>query len=278
MKLLRSSHLSLMSAISLGVIAFIVLFARMIAPYDPEKVVAQADTAPSAAHPFGTDSTGMDVFSRTLVAAQIDVTLAIVVTISATVLGLLVGLIVGMNESRGGYEGAASRGASRTLDLTDAIPPLVIGVVVVGLMGASTVSLSIALAVILMPNQARLTRAEVLKVRGDAYVEAALMAGLRPWQVTLRHVLPNSARPAIENCSNIFGYSIIVLASLGFLGIGLNPPTPEWGNMISRGVSDVMLGSWWSALFPAVFLMLTVIAAASMTDALTRLSRGPAYA
>jgi peptide/nickel transport system permease protein len=269
-------RLPLASVIPALVMLLIVAFARLIAPHDPEKVIGPADLAPSGSHFFGTDSTGMDVFSRTIAAAQIDITLAVLVTVISTVLGLLVGLVIGMNESRGSYSGLASRGASRTLDLTDAIPPLVIGVVVVGLMGASMVSLSIALALILMPNQARLTRAEVLKVRGDAYVEAGLMAGLRPWQVTVRHILPNSARPAIENCSNIFGYSIIVLASLGFLGIGLNPPTPEWGNMISSGVSDVMLGSWWPTFFPALFLMLAVIAAASITGALTRLSRGPA--
>lgn len=269
-------RLPLRSVVPVLVMLVIVVFAQIIAPYDPEKVVGPADLAPDGSHYFGTDSTGMDVFSRTIAAAQIDITLALLVTVFATVLGLFVGLAIGMNESRGSYGGFASRGVSRTLDLTDAIPPLVVGVVVVGLMGASMVSLSIALAFILMPNQARLTRAEVLKVRGDAYVEAGLMAGLRPWQVTLRHVLPNSARPAIENCSNIFGYSIIVLASLGFLGIGLNPPTPEWGSMISVGVSGVMLGSWWPTFFPALFLMAAVIAAASMTGALTRLSRGPA--
>lgn len=259
-----------------AVMLVIVVFARLIAPYNPEKVVGSADLHPSGSHLFGTDSTGMDVFSRTLAAAQVDVVLAVLVTVFATVLGLIIGLVVGMNESRGGFVGWLSRGVTRFLDLTDAIPPLVVGVVIVGLMGASITSLSIALAFILMPNQARLTRAEVLKVRSDAYVEAGLMAGLRQWQVTVRHVLPNSARPAIENCSNIFGYSIIVLASLGFLGIGLNPPTPEWGNMISSGVSDVMLGTWWPTFFPALALMLAVIAAAAMTGALTRLSRGPA--
>jgi peptide/nickel transport system permease protein len=276
MTTVRLPRLPFRSTVPAAMLLVLTVFARLVVPYDPEKVVGSANAAPSGSHWFGTDSTGMDIFSRTIAATQVDVTLAVMVTVFATLLGLFVGLILGTNESRGGTSGLAGRGFTRFLDLTDAIPPLVVGVVTVGLMGASVASLSVALAFIMMPNQARLTRAEVLKVRGDAYVEAGLMAGLRPSQVTVRHVLPNSVRPAIENCSNIFGYSIIVLASLGFLGIGLNPPTPEWGNMISSGVSNVMLGTWWPTFFPALILMLAVIAAASMTGALTRLSRGPA--
>ncbi|WP_344026852.1 ABC transporter permease [Pseudonocardia kongjuensis] len=256
----------------LGVIAT----ARLVVPYDPERVVAPANLPPGAGHLFGTDSTGMDVFSRTVAAAQVNLTMALLVTVFATAGGLVVGIAVGTNEARAGAFGLLGRGVTRGIDLADSVPPLVVGVVIVGLFGATMTSLSAALALILLPNQARLTRAEVLRVRGEAFVDAALMAGLRPWRVTVRHVLPNSARPAIENSSNVFGVSIVVLASLGFLGIGLNPPTPEWGYMISTGVSDVMLGGWWTTLFPALALCLAVITAASLSGALTRLSRGPA--
>lgn len=264
------------SLFSAAALLFLVAFGGMLAPHDPEKVITGALQPPSSEYWFGTDATGMDVFSRTIAGAQIDIALALAVTLVSTVGGVLLGLLIGNSESRKGLVGAGGRGITRFLDLTDAVPPLVIGVVIVGLMGATLLSLSIALAFIMMPVQARLTRAEVLKVRSDAYVEAGLMAGLRPVQVTLRHVLPNSVRPAIENCSTVFGYSVIVLASLGFLGVGLNPPTPEWGNMISSGVSGVMLGSWWPTFFPALALMLAVVAAASVAGLLTRLSRGPA--
>lgn len=270
----RRKRLPIPALVSAGLMLLVAGFARLIIPFDPERVVGPANLPPGGEYFFGTDSTGMDVFSRTIAASQINVAMALTVTLVATVVGLLVGIVIGTNESQPGIVGLVGRGITRFMDLTDAIPPLVIGVVIVGLMGASMTSLSIALALIMMPSQARLTRAEVLKVRGDAYVEAALMGGLRSWRVTMKHVLPNSARPAIENASAIFGYSIIVLASLGFLGIGLNPPTPEWGYMISTGVSDVMLGGWWTTLFPALALMLAVIAAALMTGALTRLSRG----
>lgn len=273
---IRLPRLPLRSVIPAAILLIFTVFGRFIAPYPPTKVIAAANLPPSRTYLFGTDPTGMDVFSRTIAATQNDVVMAFLVTVFATALGVLVGLTIGMYESHGGPIGLACRAVMRFIDLSDAIPPLVVGVVIVGIVGASVTSLSVALAFIMMPTQARLTRAEVLKVRSDAYVEAAQMAGLLQWEVTLRHVLPNSARPSIENCSAIFGYSIIVLASLGFLGIGLNPPAPEWGSMISSGLSDVMLGTWWPMLFPAIALMLAVIAASSLTRVLTRLSRGPA--
>ncbi|MCF7549610.1 ABC transporter permease [Pseudonocardia sp. WMMC193] len=264
-------------ALPFALLALLTVVARLVVPFDPETVVAPANLEPGGAHLFGTDATGMDVFSRTVAATQVNLVMAVLVTIMATAIGLALGLVLGMNEAAGGVRGLLGRGMNRFTDLTDAVPPLIVGVVVVGLFGPSIVSLSVALALILMPNQVRLTRAEVLKVRGDAYVDAARMAGLTPWQVMVRHVLPNSARPAIENSSNIFGVSIIVSASLGFLGVGLNPPTPEWGVMISTGMSDVMLGGWWTTLFPALALCVAVASAALLTGVITRLTRSPGH-
>lgn len=264
-------------ALPFALLVLLTVVARWVVPFDPETVVAPANLEPGGAHLFGTDSTGMDVFSRTIAATQVNLVMAVLVTLMATAVGLVLGLVLGMNEAAGGARGLLGRGMNRFTDLTDAVPPLIVGVVVVGLFGPSLVSLSVALALILMPNQVRLTRAEVLKVRGDAYVDAARMAGLFPWQVMVRHVLPNSARPAIENGSNIFGVSIIVSASLGFLGVGLNPPTPEWGVMISNGISDVMLGGWWTTLFPALALCVAVSSAALLTGVITRLTRSPGH-
>jgi peptide/nickel transport system permease protein len=269
---------SLASALPFAVLLLIAIVGPFVVPYDPERVVGASTLAPSAAHIFGTDSTGMDVFSRVVAATRINLFMALLVTVFATTVGLIVGLVIGMNESNGGIAGLLGRGTNRLIDLTDAIPALIVGIVVVGLFGPSVLSLSIALAFIMMPNQVRLTRAEVLKVRTDAYLDAARMAGQTPLQVMFRHVLPNSCRPALENSSLVFGVSIIVSASLGFLGVGLAPPTPEWGAMISSGVSDVMLGTWWTTVFPAVALCVAVGCAAAATGALTRLTRGGALA
>jgi peptide/nickel transport system permease protein len=269
---------SLLSAIPFGILVIIAIIGPLVVPYDPERVVGASTLAPSMEHLFGTDSTGMDVFSRVVAATRINLFMALLVTLFATAVGLVLGLLIGMNEANAGIFGFLGRGTNRVIDLTDAIPALIVGIVVVGLFGPTVLSLSLALAFIMMPNQVRLTRAEVLKVRTDAYLDAARMAGQTPLSVMFRHVLPNSCRPALENSSLVFGVSIIVSASLGFLGVGLVPPTPEWGSMISTGVSDVMLGTWWTTVFPAIALCLAVACAAGATGALTRLTRGGALA
>ncbi|MDO8383957.1 MAG: ABC transporter permease [Microbacterium sp.] len=256
------------------VLVVIAIAGPLLVPFDPERVVGPATMAPSGEHWFGTDATGMDVFSRVIAATRINFFMALIVTVVATILGLVIGLLVGMSEARTGASGVVGRGINRIVDLSDAIPALIVGIVVVGLFGPSILSLTVALSFIMVPNQVRLTRAEVLRVRGDAYVDAARMAGQRPLRIMFRHVLPNACRPAIENSSLVFGISIIVSASLGFLGVGLVPPTPEWGAMIASGVSDVMLGTWWTTLFPALALCVAVASAAAVSGVLTALTRG----
>jgi peptide/nickel transport system permease protein len=176
----------------------------------------------------------------------------------STVAGIAVGLVIGMNESRGGVIGFAARGLSRGLDLVQAVPAVVIALALVAFFGTTIFSMTIALAVILGPNQARLVRTEVLQVRTEAYLDAARMAGERELTLTVRHVLPNASWPALENTTLVFGAAILLTATLGFLGVGLKPPTPEWGSMISTGASDAAVGRWWSALFPAVAIVIAV--------------------
>jgi peptide/nickel transport system permease protein len=151
------------------------------------------------------------------------------------------------------------------LDLTQAIPAVVIGLVMVSFYGASETTLILAITIIVTPIQSRLVRTEVLKVRSEAYLDASRMAGLREFHLTMRNVLPNSSWPVMENSSVIFGVAIILTAALGFLGVGLPPPKPEWGSMISRGASDAEVGRWWSFAFPAIALVFTVASAAMGT-------------
>ncbi|GAA4545929.1 ABC transporter permease [Pseudonocardia xishanensis] len=268
----RTRRLGVGSWIATGILALVLLAALvgpLLTPYDPTDVVGLPSRAPSAEHWGGTDSTGMDVFSRTLAGTRIDVVIAAMATLLATVLGIAVGLGVGMNESRRGPVGVLARGVSRLLDLLQAIPVVIIGLVVVSFFGTSTPTMIVALAVILMPIQARLTRSEVLRVRGDAYLDAARQAGRHELRLIVRHVLPNSVRPALLNVSVILGISIVLTASLGFLGVGLPPPTPEWGSMIAHGAGDAAVGKWWSAAFPAAALCVTVAASSVLTHRLT---------
>lgn len=264
---------SLGLVLPLAVVVLIGVFGHLLVPHDPVRAAGDARLPPGGSFLFGTDSVGFDVFSRTVAAFGVDLLIALMVTIAATGLGLLLGMFIGMNEGGSGPRGWAARAVIRGVDLADAVPPIIFGVVIVGLFTATPLSLSLALSFVLMQNQIRLTRVEVLKVRREAYLDAARMAGLSEARIVFKHVLPNSCRPALVNTSLVFGNSIIVLASLGFLGVGLKPPTPEWGSMISTGLSDLMLDRWWSALFPALALMLTVIIVANASKVLTRMSR-----
>ncbi|WP_344818257.1 ABC transporter permease [Microbacterium soli] len=180
----------------------------------------------------------------------------------ATLAGVLIGLVAGMCEPRPGIIGITGRGLSRMLDLADAVPMVIVAMVVVAFVGASPATLIIALSIILAPNPARMTRVEVLRVRHEAYLDAARIGGMSEFRLSIRHVLPNAALPAVENMSVVFGTSIVITAALGFLGVGLAPPTPEWGSMIARGTSDMISGRWWPALFPAVFLAMAVASVA----------------
>ncbi|UIX29192.1 ABC transporter permease [Streptomyces sp. GQFP] len=231
-----------------------------ITPWSPTEAVASPHIKPNGSHWFGTDSSGLDIFSRVLAAARNDIQIALTTAVIATVVGISLGLLIGMNESKGRLLGPSARFMARALDLMQAIPTVVIGLVLVAFFGASVRTLIISLAVILFPIQARLVRTEVLRVRSEAYLDAARMAGESEFRLTVRHVLPNSSWPALENSTVLFSVAILITSALGFLGVGLQPPTPEWGSMIAGGASDAAVGRWWSGLFPALAMTLCVVA------------------
>jgi peptide/nickel transport system permease protein len=231
----------------LAPIAVLILIAAVgpsLLPYDPEKVVGSGSLPPGGEHIFGTDSAGLDVFSRTIAATGTNLMIALLVTVVATLVGIVLGLAIGMNESSGGVRGTLSRGTARIVDLAEAVPGVVIGLAAVAFYGANIVTLTLAMAFILCPIQIRLVRTEVLRVRSDAYLDAARMAGMSETELTVRHVFPNSSWAALENSSVVFAVTIILTAALGFIGVGLPPPTPEWGAMLSRGASDALVGRW----------------------------------
>jgi peptide/nickel transport system permease protein len=257
----------------LAALVVIAVIEPWIVPYNPRRVVAAPGLSPSGSHWFGTDASGLDVFSRVIAATRIDLLIGLFVTVIATSVGVSLGLMIGMNESRRGPMGFGARALARGIDLVQAIPAVVIGLVVVALYGASSVTLIVAIAVIIAPLQARLVRTEVLRVRSEGYIEAGRMAGLGEFRLTVRHVLPNSSWPAVENTAFVFGVAIILTAALGFLGVGLPPPTPEWGVMLAAGAPDAVIGRWWSALFPTLALALAVSSVALAYSATFRRRR-----
>lgn len=259
--------------VPVALVLLIALIGPWVVPFEPTKVVGAPSLSPDSEFLLGTDSTGLDVFSRTIAGARIDVTIALFVTIAATLGGILIGLTIGMNESGRGFGGFLARGAARFLDLLEAVPTVIVALVVVSFFGTSSPTMIFTLSVILAPIQARLVRTEVLRVRGDAYLDAARQAGLSETQLVFRHVLPNSSVPALQNASVVFGLTIILTAALGFLGVGLPPPTPEWGSMITRGAGDAAIGKLWAAGAPALALCLTVASVAVVGRHLTKDAR-----
>jgi peptide/nickel transport system permease protein len=236
------------------------LFGPWLAPFDPMRIAGPASLPPDGRYWMGTDPFGLDVFSQVLAATRLNLAIALSVVALSTVASVALGLMIGMNEARGGLLGLAAQAAGRFIDLLQAIPAIVIGLVLASFFGATAPALIVAISIILTPLQARLVRVEVLRVRGEAFLDAARMAGTGEFVLTFRHVMPNAARPAIANISVIFGVSIILTAALGFLGAGLPVPTPEWGSMIARGAPDAAVGRWWSATFPALALIFSVLA------------------
>jgi peptide/nickel transport system permease protein len=248
--------------------ALLAVVGPKLIPFSATDVIGTPSVSPNGTYFMGTDATGLDVFSRVIAAARNDLTIGAMTVVLATVSGILVGLLVGMNESKHGPLGALARGLSRSLDLLQAIPAIVIGLVLVAFLGTNIWALTFAMSVILAPNQARMVRTEVLRVRTEPYLDAARISGEREFALAIRHVLPNASWPALENTTVVFSAAILLTATLGFLGVGLHPPTPEWGSMISTGASDAAVGRWWPALFPAAAIIGCVFAVSSAGQAL----------
>lgn len=257
--------IDLVAVIPVVILVILAIVGPYVVPFSPTTVVGNSYLPPGSTHYFGTDSAGLDVFSRTIAATRLNVFIGIAVAILATVVGVILGTLLGINEPAGGVRGTIARGASRLVDLIQAVPGILIGVVAVAFYGANVTTLILAIAVIVCPLQIRLVRTEVLRVRQEGYVEAAKVAGATPFEAGLRHILPNSVGPALQNMSVLFGIAIIVTAGLGFIGVGLAPPTAEWGSMLAGGATDALQGNWWSAAFPAAFLAFAVTTVAVAT-------------
>jgi peptide/nickel transport system permease protein len=220
--------------------------------------------SPSWDYLFGTDKFGRDVFARSVHAARLDLTLAIVIAITSTIVGSVIGLVSGY------WGGKVDEVIMRITDIVLAFPGFVLALLFVTVLGGSTVSVSIGVAVAYMPYFVRLTRAEVLAQRELEYVDAAVLAGNPRWRVALRHVLPNSLRPSLVQSTLVAGWAITTVGGLAFLGVGIQPPTPEWGVMVADGANDILVGIWWTALFPGALIVLAAAAFQFIGDDLGR--------
>lgn len=242
-------------------VAFGFLFAMVIAalggpwlaPHDPlMSNTSQALQPPSWQYWFGTDHLGRDIFSRVLVATRLDISLAV----SAVSLSLLIGTFAGA--CAGFYGGWTDRVVSRIVDTIMAFPLFILAMGIVAALGNTVANIIYATAIINLPFYARLARAEVNVRRSAGFVEAARLCGNGDLRLLTVHLIPNILPPMMVQVSLNLGWAILNAAGLSFIGLGVRPPTPEWGIMVAEGATFIVSGEWWLALFPGTALMLAV--------------------
>jgi peptide/nickel transport system permease protein len=244
------------TAFAFGLFALFLLaaiFGPVVAPYDPLATnTALALKPPSAAHWFGTDQLGRDIFSRVLVATRLDITIAFASVILAFLLGAISGVAAGY------FGGWSDRIVGRLADTIMAFPLFVLAMGIVAALGNKVINIIIATAIINFPLYVRVARAEANIRRDAGFVEAARLSGNGEARVLLGHILPNIMPIMMVQMSLTMGYAILNAAGLSFIGLGIRPPAPEWGIMVAEGANFIQSGEWWIALFPGVTLMLAV--------------------
>ena len=237
------------------------ILAPIITKYDPVKAnAAEARMAPCSEHIFGTDETGLDIFTRCIYAIRIDVFIGVVGTLASLAIGIFLGLLVGY------YEGLFGEVAMRIADLFQAFPVFILAMALVTVLGNNVQNVIYVIAFLNAPAYLRYVRAEVLSLKGKPFIEAAHAAGMSPATIMLKELLPNSIRPALVQASVNVGSAILLTAGLSFIGAGVQVPTPEWGSMISIGAPLVISGQWWAAAFPGLCIAITVLGFALFGD------------
>ena len=247
----------------------VLVLGPIVAPYSPTATDPfHTLQAPSAAHLMGTDSIGMDIFSRVLWSPRTDLVIATLATGLSFLIGTSIGLFAGYFDGAGGVRGFLSQTILRTLDIVQAFPVFIFALALVAALGASTANVVAAVAFANAPVFLRLTRPEVLSVRERRFIEASRSIGNSETRAMIRHVLPNALTPALSNVSITIGWSILLTAGLSFVGAGVKVPTAEWGVMISSGSENMITGEWWPAFFPGVALSITVLSYSLLADGL----------
>jgi peptide/nickel transport system permease protein len=216
---------------------------------------------PSAAHWFGTDEVGNDILTRLLIGTRLSLEIAVIITGVATIVGVPLGILAGF---RGGWTREI---IMRVTDVFLSVPALVLAIAIVAALGIGIVNAIIALSLVWWPGYVRLVESKTLSLKGEAYVEAARLAGASTARILFSHILPNCLSPILVKASMDMGMAILAAASLGFIGLGAQPPTPEWGAMISIG-RNYLPTWWWYATFPGLAIYLTVLGFNLMGDGL----------
>lgn len=237
------------------------LFGRLLLPHDPFETIGLGRQPPSREFWFGTDMLGRDVFGRVLIGSQVSLQVGLISVTLGAIPGILIGVVAGY------FGGWIDTLLSRFIDALLAFPSILLALVIIASLGPSLRNVMIAVGVGTIPQYARLVRGSVLGIRTLPYVEAARVVGNPPIRIMLRHVLANAYAPVVVLSTLQVGNAILIGSGLSFLGLGAQPPTPEWGLMSAEG-RDVLRRAWWISTFPGIAILSVVIACNLVGDGL----------
>lgn len=257
LKYIRSNPLSLLGIVIVATFIFVGVASPYIAPYpgDAWGYSYNLETRllpPSPKHLFGTDEMGRDLFSRVLLGARFSLAIAVGVVGISLAIGVVVGLVAGY------VGGPISTVLMRLTDMFLAFPPLLLAIAFAATLGRGLLNVTIALALSWWPWYARLVYVQVNSIKNLPFVDAARVVGLSTTKIMFRHILPNSLTPVIIQAALDMGSAILEAAGLSFLGVGVSPPTPEWGLLVSQGWA-LINSAWWLSFFPGVAIIVTVV-------------------
>lgn len=236
-----------------SIIILVALAGNLATPHDPLEVdTANRFEPPQIQNVFGTDNLGRDVASRTLAGTRLALQSCLVILCSATLVGTIIGLISGY------YGGVVDEILMRTGDVFIAFPGLVLALAIAAALGPNLTNAMIAISAVWWPSYARLVRGQVLQIKQNAYIDATISLGSSDARVIFNHILPNILTPLLIQITSDIGPALVTTSSLSFIGMGAQPPTPEWGSMVSQG-RKYILDYWWISTFPGAAILLTVL-------------------
>ena len=261
---LKKNKLAMLGLIILCVMIGLAVFADFIADYDTVVIgqdMSQRLLTPSLEHLCGTDQFGRDVFARIIHGGRLSLSLSIISMSIAVAIGAFIGAVAGY------YGGRVDDVLMRLMDILLAIPPMLMSISIVAALGQSMVNLLIALAIAYIPVFARVIRSTILSIKGQEFVEAARACGTSNARIILRHIIPNAIGPIIVEATLTMGAAILVISSLSFMGLGIEPPAPEWGTMLYEG-REVIRSSPYLVIFPGIAIALSVTSLNLLGDGL----------
>ena len=259
---LRKNKMAMFGLAILVLLVLMALSADLIAPdgYD-NQVYENRFASPSGDHPFGTDNLGRDILDRIIHGARYSLSVGIIAVGIAIIVGGLLGAFAGF------YGGMVDNIIMRLMDILLAIPSILLAISIVSALGPGLFNVMIAVGISSVPGYARIVRASVIQLKGQEFIEAAKAIGATDWRIIIKHIIPNSLAPIIVQGTLGVAGAILSAAGLSFIGLGIQPPQPEWGAMLSAGRVYIRDNAWMT-LFPGLFIMITILALNLLGDGL----------